>query len=408
MSGYLNLLKGVRVLEIAQIAAGPFAGSLMADLGADVVKVERPDGGDGLRAWPPLTPNADGKRFSETFASVNRNKRSVAADLKSPADLERVRALCAVADVVLENYRPGVLDRLGLGFDAVKAVNPDVIYCSVSGYGHVGPYASKGAFDLTVQAASGVMSATGEEGRPPVKCGVPYGDFCAGLYAGFTIAAALFNRDRTGEGARIDCSMLGSLLGVSALQAAEFFGTGSPPKPLGSKHPRNAPYQAFKAEDRYFVIAAGTDAFWRAVCEVLEVPQLVEDPRFKTLELRARNQGELIPLLEPIFRHKPAAYWLTEMERRGVPCAPINTYEDILLDPHVAEIGLVADLPLPNGVTTKTTAFPVKISGRPFRIYRAPPDVGAHSEEVWSEWVADERKSASGTKRAVVDVKSAR
>lgn len=380
-----QLLKGVRVLEIAQVAAGPFAGSLLADLGADVVKIEKPGEGDALRAWPPLT--GGDHPFSESFACVNRNKRSVAADLKDPDEVATVRALCAQADVVIENFRPGVLGRLGLDYGSIRALNPSVVYCSVSGYGQTGPYAQKGAFDLTVQAMSGVMSVTGEEERPPVKCGVPFGDFCAGLYAAYSIMAALFEREHTGNGARIDCSMLGSLIGVAALQTTEFFGTGGPPKRLGSKHPRNAPYQAFRAKDKYFVIAAGNDRFWRHVCEALGVGALADDPRFRTLPLRAKNQDELIPLIEPIFLRETADYWLQEMDRRGVPCAPINTYQEILEDPHIAHMGLVVEMPLPNGAITKTTAFPVRISGFDFEILKPPPEIGADTDMVIAEWI---------------------
>lgn len=251
-----SLLDGLRVVEFGQIAAGPFAGSLLADLGADVVKVERAQGGDGMREWPPLTGHGDEDMFSENFASLNRNKRSVALDLKDDRDQQHARELCALADVVLENYRPGVMRRLGLGYEALSAENPGLVFCSISGYGQTGPSASKGAFDVTVQAMSGIMSVTGEEDSGPVKCGVPIGDFCAGLYAGYTVLAALRRREETGEGAYIDCSMVGSLLGIAALQTSEYFGTGLPAKRLGSAHPRNAPYQAFRASDAHFEVGS--------------------------------------------------------------------------------------------------------------------------------------------------------
>ncbi len=241
-------LAGVRVLEFGQIAAGPFAGSLMADLGADVVKVERPDGGDGMRSWPPLSSQEDGAPvFSENFASLNRNKRSITVDLKNSKSVTRLRELIANCDVVVENFRLGVLARLGLGFETLREANPRLVYCSISGYGQTGPYAKKGAFDVTVQAMSGLMSVTGEPDATPVKCGVPVGDFCAGLYAAYTILARLMQARETGQGGYIDCSMPGSLIGVAALQTSEFFGTGDTPQPLGSAHPRNAPYQAFMA-----------------------------------------------------------------------------------------------------------------------------------------------------------------
>ena len=316
-------LAGVRVLEFGQIAAGPFAGSLLADLGADVVKVERPDGGDGMRSWPPLSsPQADAPAFSENFASLNRNKRSIALDLKDPPSVTRLKKLAAACDVIVENFRPGVLTRLGLGYEDLSKTNPKLVYCSISGYGQTGPYAKKGAFDVTVQGMSGLMSVTGEPAAAPVKCGVPVGDFCAGLYAGYTILAKLMQARQTGEGGYIDCSMLGSLLGVAALQTSEYFGTGNTPKPLGSAHPRNAPYQAFMAADEHFVIAAGNDRLWAEVAGAVGMPELAKDERFTSQMLRARNQAEIVGLLQPQFSKRPAAYWLAEMDRRGVPCAP--------------------------------------------------------------------------------------
>ena len=223
-------LAGVRAIELGQIAAGPFTGSLLADLGADVVKIERPDGGDGMRGWPPLSTAGDaGAPYSENFASLNRNKRSVALDLKDRSGIDRLLRLADAADVLVENYRPGVLARLGADYAVVGARNPGIVYCSISGYGQTGPYANKGAFDVTVQGMSGLMSVTGEPGGGPVKCGVPVGDFCAGLYAAYTITASLMRARETGRGAYIDCSMLGSLVGVAALQTSEYFGTGRAP-----------------------------------------------------------------------------------------------------------------------------------------------------------------------------------
>lgn len=379
-------LSGIRVLEFGQIAAGPFCGMLLADLGADVVKVERPDGGDDMRRWPPLVEGPGGEAFSENFASLNRNKRSLAVDLKDAAQVERLKRLCLQADVIVENFRPGVLARLGLGFDSLGALNPRIVYASVSGYGQTGPYATKGAFDVAVQAMSGVMSCTGEAGGGPVKCGVPVGDFAGGLYAAYCILAALREVERTGKGAHIDCSMLGALLGFSALQTSEYFGTGVPAKPLGSAHPRNAPYQAFHGSDRPFVIAAGNDKLYGDVCEAVGMPQLHEDPRFIDQKSRAKNQRELAALLQPAFSTKTSREWLEEFDRRGVPCAPIHDFAEVLADPHVAHMGWVEPLTLPNGVETKTVGFPIGISNFAFEIYRRPPGLGEHTEEVHAEW----------------------
>ena len=297
-------LYGMKVLEFGQIAAGPFAGSLLADLGADVVKVERPKIGDGMRSWPPLSENSEGESYSENFASLNRNKRSIVADIKNNEDVDLLKKLATTCDVIIENFRPGVLPRLGLGYDDLCLLNPGLVYCSISGFGQTGPYAKKGAFDVTIQGFSGLMSVTGNDGGTPVKCGVPVGDFCAGLYAGYTILARLMQAKKTGNGAYIDCSMLGGLIGVAALQTSEFFGTGKAPKALGSAHPRNAPYRAFRGSDDYFIIAAGNDSLWAQVLEAVELNHLLRDRRFKTQALRAKNQDLIFKLLQPEFKKK--------------------------------------------------------------------------------------------------------
>ena len=257
-------LDGVRVIEFCNVAAGPFCGMLLADLGADVIKVEHPDGGDTMRAWPPITEG-----YSENFASLNRNKRSVTLDLKQPEARQQARGLVLDADVLIENNRPGVMSRLGLGYEALQRDKPSLVYCSISAFGQEGPRSGEGGFDLTIQAMSGIMSVTGEPDGAPVKCGVPVSDFCAGLYAAYAIAAVLMRVRNGGAGEYIDVSMLGASLGIAALQTSEYFGTGRDPKKLGSAHPRNAPYQAFKAKDGYFAMAAGNDGLWRATCEAL-------------------------------------------------------------------------------------------------------------------------------------------
>lgn len=382
-------LSGLRILEFGQIAAGPFAGSLLADLGADVVKIEKPQGGDDLRRWPPITQGDSGPGYSENFASVNRNKRSICVDLKDPQQVARLRRLCGRADAILENYRPGVLERLGLGYKVLSEASPRLVYCSINGYGHDGPYAAKGAFDATVQAISGLMSVTGTPDGPPVKCGVPIGDFGAGLYAAFCITSAIIKARATGKGAFIDCSMLGGLLGIAALQASEYFGTGQTPQRTGSAHPRSAPYQAFDARDAPFMIAAGNDKLWHDVCDVVGMPELKTDPRFETHTLRAKNQKTLEKILQPVFGGRTKSEWLAELDRRGVPCAPINTYPEILNDPHVLFNRLVRDMTLPNGRRTKTIAFPMRISDYEFSVYRAPPELGEHNDEVFAEWLGD-------------------
>lgn len=373
-------LDGVRVIEICNVAAGPFCGMLLADMGADVIKVEHPEGGDTLRAWPPLSNG-----FSENFASLNRNKRSVTLDLKLPSDLDLARALMSEADVVIENNRPGVMTRLGLGYEALKERNPRLLYCSISAYGQTGPRSHEGGFDLTMQAMSGIMSVTGEEGGAPVKCGVPLADFAAGLYAAFTIAAELRQVQRTGAGTHIDISMLGATLGIAALQTSEYFGSGRDPVKMGSAHPRNAPYQVFRCRDGHFGMAAGNNALWASVCRVVGHPEWLDDKRFGTTTDRARNQVALRDMLEAEFSAGDASEWLGRFREAGVPCAPINRYSDVLADPQVAHMGWVQPLTLPNGIQTRTFASPIRRSGQGLPIRRAPPALGEHKAEILRE-----------------------
>jgi len=373
-------LSGIKVVEFCQVAAGPFCGMLLADMGADVIKVESPDGGDGLRQWPPLN-----RGDSENFASINRNKRSVALNLKDPADREAARRLALSADVVVENFRPGVLGKLGLGYDALAKDKPALVYCSISAFGQSGPRSQEGGFDLTVQAIGGVMSVTGEAGGPPVKCGVPVADFGAGLYAAYAISCALHAARRDGRGDYIDVSMLGATLGMAALQTSEYFGTGRDPVKLGSAHPRNAPYQAFKAKDGYFAMAAGNDRLWASACQVVNKNELVKDERFANTTLRARNQVELKDILERSFVEKPVAHWLETFAAAGVPCAPINSYSQALADPQVEHMGWVQPIELPAGAKTRTFISPLKMRGQAFGVTRRPPALGEHNEEVLSE-----------------------
>ena len=373
-------LEGIRVIEICNVAAGPYCGMLLADMGADLVKIEHPEGGDTLRSWAPITNG-----FSENFASLNRNKRSITLNLKNAADIDIARQLIAEADVVLENNRPGVMDRLGLGYEAMKAIHPKLVYCSISAYGQSGPRNQEGGFDLTLQAMSGLMSVTGEPDGAPVKCGVPVCDFTAGLYAAFSIVSALRAAERDGHGTHIDISMLGATLGIAALQTSQYFGTGINPQKLGSAHPRNAPYQVFRCRDGYFGMAAGNNSLWKSVCGVVSRQDLLDDERFLTTASRATHQDSLREILEAIFAAADAEAWLERFRKAGVPCAPINTYSDVLSDAQVAHMNWVQDLSLPNGSQIKTFGSPIRFDSRTSEIRKRPPALGEHKAEILAE-----------------------
>ena len=365
-------LAGVKVVEFCQIASGPFTGLLLADYGAQVLKIEPPEG-DAMRTWPPLSGG-----YSENFASLNRGKRSIALDLKQPADLAVARQLALEADVLVENSRPGAMQRLGLGWDWFQPRKPSLVYCSISAFGQDGPRGSEGGFDVTIQAAAGVMSVTGEPEGAPVKAGVPLADFASGLYAAFTIAAVLARVRAGGAGAHIDVPMFAATLGISALQTSEFFGTGRNPRKLGSAHPRNAPYQAYAARDGWFVIAASNNRLWQQVCEVVGTAELLQDPRFASPSLRAQHQGELKDLLDPHFARRTAAQWLQAFQGAGVPCAPINGYAEALADAQADHLQLVQPQELPGGTHTRTVGCPVRLDGQPVTVNTRPPALNEH------------------------------
>ncbi len=369
-------LAGIKVVEFCQVAAGPFCGMLLADYGAEVVKVEPPEG-DAMRQWPPVNGG-----YSENFASINRGKKSVALDLKNPADRDFARALVLESDVLVENNRPGVMQRLGLGWDWFGPRKPALVYCSISAFGQVGPRATEGGFDLTIQAATGVMSVTGEPDGAPVKCGVPLSDFAAGLYAAFSIAALIARVKAGGPGGTIDVPMFATTIAIAALQTSEYFGTGRNPRKLGSAHPRNAPYQAYRAADGWFAIAAGNNKLWQAVCHAVGMREWQDDPRFASTTLRATNQAVLKDMLEARFATAGVAAWLERFRAAGVPCAPINGYAEALADPQAAHLGLVLPATLPGGQVTRTVGCPVRLDGEAVAVRTTYPALGEHTAQV--------------------------
>lgn len=369
-------LEGIRVLEFCQFAAGPYSAMLLADMGAEVIKIESPDGGDPLRHWHP---HEDG--FSHNFASINRNKKSIALDLKNENDLEQVKSLVRSADVVIENFRPGVMSRLGLGYEPLKEIKPTLVYCSVSAYGQTGPRADEGGFDLTVQAMGGVMSVTGERGGEPVKCGVPIADFGTGLYAAFAISCALRHVELTGAGTHLDISMLGSLLGMAALQTSEYFGTLQDPQKLGSAHPRSAPYQAFRSKDGHIAVAVGNDRLWNKFCSTMKLEALLKRAEYATNADRASNQRELQNQIDACFANHTTLELCELLKKSGIPAAPINSYSQVINDEQVKHMGLIKNSKLPNGAVIKTIGSPIRMTGVDFEVRFSPPALGEHTGE---------------------------
>jgi crotonobetainyl-CoA:carnitine CoA-transferase CaiB-like acyl-CoA transferase len=380
-------LSDIRVIEFCHVAAGPFCGMLLADLGAEVIKVE-PPGGDMLRQWPPITEG-----YSENFASLNRNKRSAVLDLKDPRGRDIAIELVLTADILIENNRAGVMDRRGLGYEALNALHPKLVYCSISAFGQTGPRAHEGGFDVTVQAMSGIMSVTGEESGGPVKCGVPVSDFTVGLYAACAALALVRTASATGQGGFIDVPMFGASLAIAALQTSEYFGGGRNPRKLGSAHPRNAPYQAFRCGDGHIVIAAGNDKLWRDVCAIVGLGDLVDDPRFATTTLRARNQVVLAEAIESRLASADPEEILRRLVEAGVPCSPINGYAEALADRQVVHAGWVEPLNLPGGATTRTVGTPIRINGRREPVRAAPPALGADTADIL-DWLEARRADA--------------
>ncbi len=372
-------LSGIRVVEFCQVLAGPFAGCLLADMGAEVIKVESPEG-DLMRQWPPIL---DG--YSQYFASVNRNKRSIVLDLKDANARLKAQELACTADIVLENFRPGVMAKFSLDYPSLKKIKPSLIYCSVSAFGQSGPRASEGGFDMTVQAMSGVMSVTGDRDGRPAKCGIPIADFSTGLYAAFSVSAALHKARTTGEGDYIDVAMLGSMLGIANLQTSELFAMNRDPVRLGSAHPMNAPYAAFICKDGYFALAAGNNKLWEATCQVIHRPDLIADPRFASPTARSSHQEDLRELLEAEFIKYDAQDLLTRLNTQGVPCAPLYSYSQVIADPQVEHMQWVQPMILPNGVATRTVISPQQISGQRLGVRSPPPALGAHTQEILEE-----------------------
>jgi len=377
-------LAGIRVLDVSQVMAGPYCCMMLGDLGADVIKIEPPPGGDSTRHSMGFRLKGED---SPGFYALNRNKRSIVLDLKDPADREVFYALVKTADVLVENARPGVADRLGMGYDKLRAINPRLVYASISGFGQTGPWSQRPGFDLIAQAMSGVLSATGLPGAEPVKNAIPVGDLGAGLFAAVGILAALQGRQSSGVGQFIDASLLEAALGLSVWETTELWGTGRSPTPIGTANRMSAPYQAVKASDGYFVIGAANQKLWLALLAVLGRAELNDDPRFSTNSQRVAHRDALIEALAPTFACRPAQEWIDALLQAGVPAAPIYDYAQGLASEHVEARQMVMEIPHPVEGTFKSLGFPMKMRGTPQTVRYPPPLLGEHGPEIRRELV---------------------
>lgn len=388
----MGALSHLRVLDLSRVLAGPWSGQILADLGADVIKVERPGSGDDTRAWgPPFLKDAQGENTSEAayYLSANRNKRSVTIDFTQPEGQRLVRELAARSDIVIENFKVGGLAAYGLDYQSLKAVNPKLIYCSITGFGQTCPYAKRAGYDFMIQGLGGLMSLTGrpdgEEGAGPVKVGVALTDILTGLYSTVAILAALAHRDQAGVGQHIDMALLDVQVACLANQAMNYLTTGNPPRRLGNAHPNIVPYQDFPTADGDFILTVGNDGQFRKFAEVAGQPQWADDPRFATNKQRVANRAELIPLIRQATVFKTTAEWVQQLEAAGVPCGPINDLAQMFQDPQVVARGLAVILPHALAGSVPQVASPIRLSETPVEYRHAPPLLGEHTEVVLAD-----------------------
>ena len=387
-------LSNVTVLDLSRILAGPWAGQVLADLGADVIKIEKPEGGDDTRSWgPPFLQNTDSQDTSRTDAAyylcANRNKKSVTVDFTTPEGRALVQQLAAKADVVLENFKVGGLKAYGLDYESLKALNPRLVYCSITGFGQTGPYAARPGYDFLVQAMGGLMSITGrgaaEPGAGPQKAGVAVTDILTGLYAAIGILAALNHREHSGVGQHIDLSLLDVQVACLANQAMNYLVSGKAPERLGNAHPNIVPYQDFPTQDGYMIIAVGNDGQFARLCGEMGLGELAADAKFSTNKTRVANRVELIERLNAVTRTRSTAAWVGALETVGVPCGPINAIDAVFADPQVQARHMKVDMPHPTSGSVSLVANPLRLSETPVTYRTAPPTLGAQTEEVLTQ-----------------------
>lgn len=388
-------LDGLRVLDLSRVLAGPWAGQLLADLGADVVKVERPGAGDDTRAWgPPWLNDPDGNSTGESayYLSANRNKRSVTIDIASEEGRHLARQLAGKADVVLENFKAGGLAQYELDYASLKAINPRLIYCSITGFGQTGPYASRAGYDFLIQGMGGLMSLTGRaddtEGGGPLKVGVAVTDIMTGLYATVAVLAALKRRDHSGEGQHIDLALLDVQIACLANQAANYLVSGVAPRRMGNAHPNIVPHQDFPTADGYMIVAVGNDGQFANLCKTLGQPEWSSDERFVSNPQRVKHRNELIALIHSVTVRRSTDDWVSAMEAAGVPCGPINALDRVFADPHVQARGTRIEMPHSMAGDVPLVANPIRLSESPVQYRQPPPTLGQHTEEVLRDWLA--------------------
>jgi formyl-CoA transferase/CoA:oxalate CoA-transferase len=371
-------LEGIKVLDLSRALAGPYCTMMLADMGAEVIKLEMPGRGDDSRAWGP--PFQEGE--SAYFMSVNRNKKSMTLNLKKERATEIIHNLIKQSDVIVENFRPGTMEKLGLSYSEVKEINPKIIYCSISGFGQDGPYRLLPGMDQVLQGMGGLMSITGEPNGPPIKVGVAVADIAGGMFAAYGIMVALFYREKTGKGQKIDNSLLDNQVAWLTYRAGAFFVSGEISKPLGSGHPVIVPYQAFKAKDTYFNLAVGNDQLWEKFCIAVGLEEIMNDPKYATNSMRVKNREDVVKIIEDLICTKEASEWLNLLTEAGIPCGPIYTMEKLFSDPQVLHRKMVIELDHPKAGTIKVTGVPLKLSDTPGEILTPPPVLGQHTKDI--------------------------
>ena len=391
-------LSGVRVIDVTQIMAGPFCTMLLGDMGADVIKIEKPDGGDDIRRSGPPFVAGD----SAAFLNIGRNKRSVVIDIKATEGANIVRRLARTADIFVQNLRPGRIEGFGLGYDDLRAVNPSIVYATITGYGRTGPYKDKPGFDLMAQGMSGIMGVTGHPGQPPVKVSVPITDLNAGLFTAFGVLAAYVNRLKTGTGQHVDSSLLEAGVAYTFWESAIYFATGSPPGPNGSAHQLSAPYQALPTSDGYLTIGGATQSNWARLCRAVGRAELLADPRFTLNADRMANRAALERTLSETFMTRTTAHWLGVLDRAGVPCGPINDMSQVYADPQVVARDMVVEIDHPTAGAIRNVGIPVKFSETPGTVRRPPPRLGEHTHEVLVEFGYTSDEIAALEQRGIV------